>query len=344
MAEVTDRRATLSSVAHRAAVSRQTVSNVVNAPHLVRPETRERVEAVIDELNYRPHRGARSLRTRRSQLIGVRLDPFRDGVNGFVLDRFLHALTETSAARGYRVLLFSAADDRAEISTYDELIDTHDIDGFVLTSTHPGDERTAWLAERRVPFVTFGRPWSDARTHSWVDVDGQAGVHEVTRRLVAAGHERIAFIGWPEGSGVGDDRCAGWTRAMAEAGLDVTGLRRQTADDSMAQGRSAATELATGAGAPTAYVCVSDSIAAGAMGAVAELGRPAGPDHPVIGFDDTPVAAALGLSSCAQPLPAVAAQCVQVLNQLMRAPSESPLGPTHVLLEPHVVVRATGGQ
>jgi DNA-binding LacI/PurR family transcriptional regulator len=161
--------------------------------------------------------------------------------------------------------------------------------------------------------------------------------------LVAAGHSRVAFLGWHEGSAVGDDRCAGWTRALADAGLDPTGLRSQ-GEDGMAQGRSAALALEQSEQPPTAYVCVSDSIAAGALSALSDLGRPAGPDRPVIGFDDTPVAAALGLSSCAQPLSDVAARCVDVLNALMRAPSDAQLPPTHVLLEPQVVVRATGGQ
>ena len=53
-------RATLESVARHASVSRQTVSNVLNAPHLVRPDTLARVRASIDELNYRPHHAART--------------------------------------------------------------------------------------------------------------------------------------------------------------------------------------------------------------------------------------------------------------------------------------------
>src|SRR5512141_333222 len=60
-------RATLGSVAARAGVSRQTVSNVLNSPQLVRADTAERVRAAIAELSYRPHLAAQQLRTRRSQ-------------------------------------------------------------------------------------------------------------------------------------------------------------------------------------------------------------------------------------------------------------------------------------
>src|SRR5947209_17332876 len=97
-------RTTLESVARRAFVSRQTVSNVLNAPHLVRPETIARVQAAIDELGYRPNWAARTLRTRRSRLIGARIEPPRDGVTAVILERFLHSLTVKAQASGYRML------------------------------------------------------------------------------------------------------------------------------------------------------------------------------------------------------------------------------------------------
>ena len=273
-------RATLKSVAERARVSRQTVSNVLNAPHLVLPETQSRVRGAIDELNYRPHRGARSLRTSRSQLIAMRLDPFRDGVNGSVLDRFLHALTESAEGHGYRVLLFTAADDGAEVAAYDELLSTHDLDAFVLTGTHHGDQRTSWLAERDIPFVTFGRPWgaaSDPATedsaarHSWVDIDGSAGTAEVTERLLAAGHRRVGFLGWPAGSGVGDDRRAGWQRAMDAAGRGGDRLTVEV-PDGVRPGSVGADALLSAREPVSAIVCASDSLACGALSALAERG------------------------------------------------------------------------
>ena len=156
---MTTTRPTLDVVARQARVSRQTVSNVVNAPHRVRTDTRQRVQETIDALGYRPDRAARQLRTRRSQLIGVRIEPIRDGVNGNVLDRFLHEFTAATQTRGNRVLLFTAHDDASEVIAYDDLVDGVGLDALVVTGTHVGDSRTAWLHRRAIPFVTFGRPW-----------------------------------------------------------------------------------------------------------------------------------------------------------------------------------------
>src|SRR5690606_39393181 len=115
-------------------VSRQTVSNVINRPDLVRPETRRRVEGAIERLRYRPHASARRLRTRRSSTIGIRLDPVSaNGISGSVLDGFLHALTERAAETGIRILLYAAPGLHAELAEFRRLIDEPEVDGFVVT-------------------------------------------------------------------------------------------------------------------------------------------------------------------------------------------------------------------
>ncbi|WP_328424670.1 LacI family DNA-binding transcriptional regulator [Micromonospora sp. NBC_00389] len=325
-------KVTIATVAQHARVSRQTVSNVLNAPHIVREETRLRVEDAISALGYRANQAARQMRTGRSRLIAARIEPTRDGINGSVLDRFLHGLTETADAAGYRVLLYTATDDEREIATYNDLLGTYELDAFVLVGTKYGDPRTAWLAGRDVPFVTFGRPWDALDAHPWVDVDGAAGTAQATRHLLAAGHRRIAFIGWPLGSGVGDDRRAGWRDALRAAGVDPTGLHRET-EDSIAEGERRMHDL-LGTVEPTAVVCASDSLALGALQAI----RGTDPPVSVIGFDDTPVAAAVGLASVSQPLGEAAARCVDLLTGVLDGNHETP---THVLLQPALALRHT---
>jgi DNA-binding LacI/PurR family transcriptional regulator len=336
-------RATLESVAQRAGVSRQTVSNVLNAPHLVRAETTERVRSAIDELGYRPSAAARQLRTGRSRVLGLRLEPVQDGINGAVLDRFLHALTESAQARGYRVMLFTAPDDEHEIARYSELLDTADLDAFVLTSTHHDDARAAWLAAREVPFVTFGRPWTRATVpgapgddHPWVDVDGAAGTRAAVEHLRRLGHERIAYLGWPDGSDVGEDRASGWISAMVDAGHDASLLRRLHArvPDGVAAGAQAIERVLADA-APTAVVCASDSLALGAL----TVGRTRETPLAVVGFDDTPVAAAVGLTSVAQPLTEAAHRALDLL--LDQLDGTGGTRSRQVLLAPHLVERAS---
>lgn len=322
-------RATLNSVARQAGVSRQTVSNVLNSPELVSPGTLDRVRRVIDEQGYRANRAARQMRTSRSQVIGLRIEPVRDGVNGNVLDRFLHSLTATAERHDHRTMLFTATDDDAEIRAYSDLVASVGVDAFVVTGTHHADRRTAWLTEHGLPFVTFGRPWGEPGAHPWVDVDGAAGTEVATAHLLRRGHRRIAFVGWPDGSGAGDERRAGWRRALRNAGLPP-GFDVATPDGTDS-GRAACAQLLDTPAAPTAFVCASDSLA---LGVVTELRVRREPWDAVIGFDDTPVARFLGLTSVRQPVAEVAAACVQQLRTVLAGGTPEP-----VLLTPELVVR-----
>ncbi len=334
---------TVLDVGRIAGVSRQTVSNVLNSPELVKPATRAKVEAAIAQLGYRPHASARRLRTQKSSTLGIRLDPMTNGISGSVLDRFLHALTERADRRGLRVMLFTATDPQDEIRQFTRLRDGADVDGFVLTSTFYGDPRTEWLIENNVPFVTFGRPWgiddmNDPR-HLWVDVDGWSGLHEGTTSLLDSGAVRIAYLGWPSPSGTGDDRRRGWRDAMTQDGalsaaeLDELDLRTI---DGVGQGREAVKRLLESGVQVDAVVSASDSLALGALLAV-------GPDVPVIGYDNTPVAAAIGLSSIEQPLDDVAAGALQLLlgesgREIVGWQSAS-TEPRHRLVTPRLITR-----
>lgn len=323
---------TVNSIARALGVSRQTVSNVVNNPERVAPATRAAVQAEIARVGYRPSAAARQLRTRRSHLLGFRMQDVGDGINGSILDRLLHALTARAHERGYSILVFSAADDAAEIAAYDDLRATNALDGFLLTSTNHGDRRADWLLGKGIPFVAFGRPWgredaAHSRHHDWIDIDGRTGTAEATAALLDLGARRIGFIGWPEGSGAGDDRFEGHRDAMRDAGLEPDLVER--VEDSFDNGQDAADRLvARGA---EALVCVSDSLALGAVARMRALGRHDVMDR-VIGFDDTPIARAVGISSVDQPIEQAAQRMVDQLIHRIEHPGEpGPFDPADLL-------------
>lgn len=332
---------TLADVAERAGVSRQTVSNAVNNPDLLRADTLERVQQAIDELGYLPNRAARNLRTRTSQLIGLRLSPVLEGTATAVMDRFVHALVWTSKEAGYHVLLFSQ-DEEDPLQGYDDLLRSTAVDAFVVTDTYLGNPQAAWLRRRRAPFVSFGRPWDDPDAkHPWVDVDGAAGTEEATRHLLDRGHELVAWIGWRKDSWIGEDRRSGWLRAMHGRGLSTTGLASRV-EDTVSSGRDASAHLldADPARRPTAFVCASDTLAMGVLGTLATRGLYPGRDIAVVGFDDSQVAQVVhpGLTSVRQPLEEAARLLVVGLESLLSAPLSPVEGR---LLTPSLVVRGS---
>ena len=260
------------------------------------------------------------------------------------MDGWFHALCAAARSGGYDVLTFAASSDDEEIEEYEDLVRRRVVDGIVLTNTHHHDPRPRWLSERGVPFVAFGRPWGDPKaTHSWVDVDGAKGTADAARHLAGLGHTRIAFIGLTKGSGVCDDRFQGWSSAMKDLGLSTKGLVGR-AEDGIASGRALTEKMLDGSNAPTALVCVSDSMALGAMRAVEDRGLVPGDDVAIIGFDDSPIAPLLrpGLSSVRQPIVAVAGELVATLLAEL---SDANRRPSRILLAPRLVVRdSCGGQ
>ncbi|MEO7588904.1 MAG: substrate-binding domain-containing protein [Arachnia sp.] len=322
-------RPTLSSIAAALGLSHQTVSNAINRPEVVRPETLQRVRAEIERTGYMPSTAARQLASNRSRLLAFRVRPAPDGLHGQVVDNLLHAITDRAAARGYHLLVFAARDDEDEVSQIGRLRATTNIDGVVLTDTTGQDARPGLLARTDVPFVAFGRPWRQGSDHSWVDVDGAAGCRMATESLLEQGAGRVGFLGWPEGSGVGDDRVSGWRQAFSRTKDGASSERwlGRCVDD-IALARALARDLMDDG--VDALVCASDTLALGARTAFREAGLHT---SRVVGFDDSPVAALTGLSSIHQPVEEVADFC---LDQLL---DPAPATRTR-LLEPTVVFRS----
>ncbi len=328
---------TLKQVAAHAEVSVQTVSNALNAPHRLRGETLARVRKSIELLNYRPNRNARSLRTSAVELLGYCVPTWPGSQTHLVMDQFLHSLCTAAEASSRHILLFTAPPGVQGMKVYDDLHARRLVDGFVLSQTETHDPRHAWLTERDIPFVSFGRVWGeDSQPGPWVDVDGAAGCGAAVRHLHEAGRRRVGLLTWPRSSGLAEDRLSGWRAACRELRLPTGGLAVRCREDSIEDGASGAARLLDTAEPVDAIVAISDVLALGAMREIERRGLRAGVDVAVTGFDDTPMAGVVspGLTSVSQPLDEIAAALVQQLCD----PDRAPRG---LLLQPGLVVRGS---
>jgi DNA-binding LacI/PurR family transcriptional regulator len=146
---------------------------VLNFPERVRPDAREKVLATIKSLDYTPNLAARRLRSARASSIAVRLDTNavtegeqRGLYSGFIQDEFVYQLTKAAQERGIKVITYTAGDQDEEIEKLRFLLNSQDADGLILTSTTGNDPRLKLLNEKKVPFMTFGRPWGAANLYS----------------------------------------------------------------------------------------------------------------------------------------------------------------------------------
>lgn len=312
-------RVTITDVARAAGVSRQTVSNSVNRPDRVRPDTLTRVLGEVDRLGYRPSSAAQTLRHQRAGAIGTELNAVSP-VPSDIAFPFLVALTFAATRHGCHMVPFSERQDFPHLNGYQEMMRRRLVDAFVLSDTHPGDPRPGWLTAQGIPYASFGRVYDDPTATSWADVDGAAGTAEAVAHLRHQGYAEIAFAGWPQGSWVGDDRRRGWLQGLEAAGLSPG--PEVTSSQLMPQARAAGDRLLEQLAPGGAVVCASDVIALGVQQAALARGLRPGADIGIVGFDGSGPARLQGISTLSQPLDRIAEHLlVLVHDQLEGAPA-----------------------
>ena len=312
-------RTTIMDVARAAGVSRQTVSNAVNNPDRVRPDTLARVLLEVERLHYRPSSAARTLRHQRAGAVGTELNAVTDAPSDIALP-FLTALTLAAPRHACHMVPFASRDDFPMLSGYQDMVRRRLVDAFVLTDTHPGDPRPEWLEGAGIPYASFGRIYDDSSCTCWADVDGAAGSRMAVAHLAERGYRAVGFLGWPTGSAVGDDRRHGWAEAVADHGIPAgpEGVSPQLLPDAVV----AADALLDGLAPGDAVVCASDVLALGVHQAALGRGWRPGCDIGITGFDGSPTARLHGITTLSQPLDDIAELLLTfVHDQLAGAPA-----------------------
>lgn len=309
-------RPTITDVASRAGVSRQTVSNVLTHPHRVRPDTLDRVQRAVEELGYEPSSSAQSLRSRRTGAIGVEVNTLGPRAHNETLGPLLVELGLLAAARSQHVVPFGSSAPEPMLEGYRRMWARGLVDAFVIADTHHGDPRPAWLRENGIPFVAFGRVWDDPAFTWWTDVDGATGTRAAVEHCAGLGYDVIGFLGWPEGSVVGDDRRGGWAAACAALGVEPG--PRAEAEQDLDRARAAAARLLGDLPDGSAVVCASDVLALAVHHELLRSGREPGADVGVVGFDGSEVARMHHLTTLAQPYPLIARSTLDLLDGVTR--------------------------
>jgi DNA-binding LacI/PurR family transcriptional regulator len=275
----------LSDVADRAGVPVKTVSNVVNNYVHVSQRTRDRVQAVLDELGYRPNLSARTLRRGRSGLIALAVPaldmPYFAELAG--------AVVEAAEERNWTVLVNQTDGLRERERDVAQGLRGHLIDGLILSPMALGAEDLV-DARHSTPMVLLGERISGGAVDH-VAVDNVEASRAATAHLVQLGRRRVAAIGFQSddnaASGVAPLRRRGFELALQDAGLAVQErLTPHVKGYVRREGHAAMTALLLAPDPPDAVFCFNDQLALGALRAATDCGRRVPEDVAVIGFDD----------------------------------------------------------
>jgi DNA-binding LacI/PurR family transcriptional regulator len=336
-------KATLKQVAALAGVSYQTVSKVLNGQIQVSPETHARIMKAVGDLGYRPNQIARNMRVGQSFMIGYSWPPSSPEHGNPILDQFLQTMFLAAEEHGYYLQCFPYHDDYQEhLHTYDELIGTGRVDGFILSSIEYNDPRVLLLLERSFPFVAFGRS-NPELVFPWIDVDGGLGISQVMQHLVQRGHRKIGALAWPEDSRVGNNRMEGYFSVLREAGVSPEKAWIKRGEGVFDFGYRATQDLLNLPERirPTALVALNDTMAIGALQATKAQGLQVGTEFAIAGFDDAPLVQYLDppLTTVRQPVVEVGRRIIAMLLEYIR--SGNPPVPISTMLVPQLIVRGS---
>jgi DNA-binding LacI/PurR family transcriptional regulator len=336
-----DGKARLEDVARLARVSRSTASRAITGAPGVSEEARAAVERAARRLNYSPNRAARSLVTRRTDLIGLVIpEPTSRLFGDPHFPRLIRGVNEELAGRDRQLVLFTPQSKLDEQRLEGHLASGQIVDGLLFVSLHGADPLPARLAGQGVPVVVSGRPLGSVEI-TYVDVDNLRGGAIAVRHLLAGGRRAITTIAGPQDMVAGQDRLAGYRQAMTDAGLLDRALE-EVGDFTQESGHAAMRVLLERRPDLDAVFAASDLMALGAMRALLEAGRRVPDDVAVVGFDDSPAAASAEppLSSVRWPLHEMAREMTRLL---LLAIDDRSLPPRGVLLATHLVARASSG-
>jgi LacI family transcriptional regulator len=328
------RKPTMQEIAAQLGVHKSTVSRVLSnkASTKASPATAEAIRRLAREVGYNVDPWAASLRTRRTQTLGVLLPRLTD----VVLAAIFEAIEAAAGDRGYQVLVASTADDAGEQRRRISLFESRRVDGLIITTGHRGDEAYLdELARGGTPFVLANRP---VGTHPVVRGDDWDGGHQATRHLIAEGHRRIGVAAGPDYAPTGADRARGYRDALTDAGIGIDPELIVASGIDVEGGEEAARRLLSLSPRPTAIFAINDFMAVGVMSVIRDAGLEVGRDIAVVGYNDIPLAARLPvpLSSVSHPVEEIGTRAVELLLDLLAGRS-----PESVTLPVGLRVRAS---
>ncbi|MFC6061335.1 LacI family DNA-binding transcriptional regulator [Streptomyces ochraceiscleroticus] len=363
------RPATLPDVAREAGVSRSTASRALAGYGSVSPDARERVRAAAEKLGYRANQLARSMITGRTHTLGAIVadiqNPFFAGVT--------RGITDAARAAGYQVLLANTDEDvAAERAAVKMLRDKH-VDGLIVApaaTTETGHLAAAHAAGCPVVLLDRQAPGLPADS---VTVDNHGAAQDAVRRLLVAGHRRIALVSLlgtapvgtpadtpgtapstaleaapadpaspdpasPDPVSTGLERIEGYRAALREAGLTDTDTYLRTGTFHREDPADLTAELLSLSEPPTAVFATDSMIALGVLSAARDHGLRV-PEHlSVVTFDDTDWARAVRprISVVAQPVQELGARAVHSLITRIEGTAGTP---EHIVLDTEFIER-----
>lgn len=326
----------ITDVAKAAGVSLATVSRVIRNQDCVRPETREKVLQVIQELDYRPNILARQLRTQETKVVIVIIP---DIGNSF-FHEILMGIESEAEKNGYQVLIADMHNEPAIEKHYFHAIQQRQVDGIISLSASIA-QGIIRQAAGEYPIVVAVQYLNDPGIPN-ITIDNVAAARTMVEHLLKMGHRKIAHISGPPESPIYRDRFNGYISALEKQGIPVDLKLVRYTEPSITGGREQMESLLAAEPELTAVFAAGDTMAIGAMKALKRAGRRVPEDCAVAGFDDIEISSAWepALTTIRQPKFRMGEEAFLKLMKLMK---RQPLQDPQQVLPYELVIRESCG-
>jgi DNA-binding LacI/PurR family transcriptional regulator len=330
---------TIKDIAKKSNVSHTTVSRALRGSPLISPGTAEHIRQIASEAGYFPSAAARSLKTNRSQALGVIVrnadDPF--------FGEILQGIEEVAQNNGYSLFMAASQCDPERERHIVQAMFEHRVDGMIICSASISSTQSNQFSRYGIPIVVVNNQAVEDYRYSIYhdDIDGS---RQVTRHLIELGHRRIAYLGSSTSGRTNFDRLSGFEQEMAANGLaipgeyicDMTGTGPEN-------GFAEVAHFLTLSERPTALVCFNDMIATGVLKGLRHAGIRVPEQMSVTGFDNiifsdftTP-----SLTTFDQPKHFIGSEAARLVLDLLNTPTgeESRREPVVQKLKGQLLVR-----
>lgn len=330
-------KVTIRDVAKRAQVSPATVSRVLNKPELVDAATKDRVRAVMAELDFQPNALARGLSVQRSETLGLVIP----GINDLFFTELYRGIEKVSRENGMKLLLVDSQHSRTRAIEGFGFLKQHRVGGIIFTSKVVDEDFDPLLERIGIPVALALTEGKGKTPLPAFKVDDVRAVFDVVSYLVARGHQRIGYIsGQVQDDMTGQLRHHGYVSGLAHYGLPYRPEFVEPGDYRFDGGYTAMRKLLERQGTNhlTAVCTASDEMAIGAMRCLYDNGLRVPEDISVVGFDDLSIARMVmpGLTTVAQPFAEIGEQVVRCLLEMIR--SKHTYQPSGTYYLPHRLV------
>jgi len=308
-ADGSDVKVTSVDVARIAGVSQSTVSRAFDPHSNISSETRNLVLETARRLNYVPNSIARSLITRKSNLVAIVLGDMKNPFYTSILDEFVHRFQEA----GYQAVVLSVP-RASEADAVLLKVLPYQVDGIVITAASISMQFAMTCRSRQIPIVIFNRHIPGLHAHT-VCCDNVDGGSQAADGLVQSGARTFGIVYGEQGQ-VNNDRIVGFKERLRAQGFETGAIPQICGYTTFAGGYAAATHLLGGPNRPEGLFCTNDVMALGVMEAARnEFGLRIPEDLSIIGFDGIADGArpGYGLSTVQQPVTQMIAETVDIV-------------------------------